>query len=869
LPDNREATPCGSIASVRRLGAAAAGAILASSLAVGLPPAYGASSGTGHSVPVSIHREPLPGWAVNPNLPLLSGVACDEHGRCLVVNDGLDTGYLVNGAGSAVPILIPSGTSPQSYYLSSAACAPKGGCLLGGQERQRGNAVAFAAKSSSGPWHLVSLPSWASEVDGISCPADHACVLAYRGSPGSQFSGRWGVAVVSTNSSTIRTIAPWGPASQTPPRSLACSSLSQCYVALDDGSLAWFSPEKQQWRWTGFKALKPGKDVIAEAQRAFGTFPFWEFGGPSLDRNLSLSLTAVADSVACLPSGYCLVAAEWAPKSVAACLNQLCAASYRGRVGLPSHEGSTSEGPQRLTGGSEAADLILPWSRISSLSFVAVLGHGKLAIERIDNSSYLTPPVQVEAISCGPKRCFLAAGLPDEPVLTEESDRVPVGARPCGSTSCPHAGVAGGSEHQTQIWARRGPGAWAVAASGPGLQHPVSMACAPDGHCVLADGNGRAYLVAKARFQSLSLPYPEAILARDCTVTCVGVGARVEGDADPGNPKVFRPLVELGSQRPRPLVLPVKGVLASVSCGGPGPRCMAVGFQVPSTIEPGDLSGLLDLLGTYASPSDLARNLEGTLPPGVTELVASGGPDPPSWQRLAPPDQAGFLTRVACADDGTCTAFGYRAAYLTFAPVTWVSRDWGAHWEQSSLDPRVNGVSELHCSGMLCYGAGSIDVGSGFLPSAAVFLSRDGGRTWSVSLSPGGATFMHSVSCTANGSCLAGGAVATFSGMIVTSRPVLTWTGDFGAHWDELSIPQEASKAYAVIAVACSPAEACWAMAPAGQDWSQGGYVIGVRNASVSAQPLPVQLPSPVFWISCTSWRCQAGDGTDVIDFLG
>ena len=232
-----------------------------------------------------------------------------------------------------------------------------------------------------------------------------------------------------------------------------------------------------------------------------------------------------------------------------------------------------------------------------------------------------------------------------------------------------------------------------------------------------------------------------------------------------------------------PPIPPGVSTLESVSCPS-RLECLAVGEYMqpaPTDTRLGVVVMTPDGRTTWAkvTTTDIG-SLEAVSCPSVSRCVAIGYVDlhgdgsgsfamttataGKSWASVKLPRSELQLTDLACPTVSSCVAVGSdTAADGSTAPVVEVTTDGGHHWKPAILPGQNMALDAVSCptaSNCVATGADqppSNDQGvSTSVP--VVFTSADGGERWAQQARPPGGDYIGTVSCLANGRCLATGA---------------------------------------------------------------------------------------------------------------
>jgi hypothetical protein len=196
--------------------------------------------------------------------------------------------------------------------------------------------------------------------------------------------------------------------------------------------------------------------------------------------------------------------------------------------------------------------------------------------------------------------------------------------------------------------------------------------------------------------------------------------------------------------------------------------------------------------------------------PAGTWRLASYLSEPSSWSRNdnSGPAAGGYLS---CPQVGTCYYAGGPGGGSTSGPgpnrdTLYVSHDGGLSWTALRLSGEVNFTTALACPA-----AGDCLAGAEVAGQPALLATGDGGDSWSYRSLPPGDGVIQELTCLAADSC---DALAWRPGPIL-GLPTGTWfltTSDAGARWSRLSFPAGAT----IAALSCFTAADCVAVGVTG-----------------------------------------------------
>ncbi len=203
------------------------------------------------------------------------------------------------------------------------------------------------------------------------------------------------------------------------------------------------------------------------------------------------------------------------------------------------------------------------------------------------------------------------------------------------------------------------------------------------------------------------------------------------------------------------------------------------------------------------------RRLRMAIAACVAFAVVAGGV---SWQlarSLSPFPQSGTFSVAAsaavsreagAANDNHASGGVWQLASYLAEPASW--------GKNNDAGPAAGGYLSCAQSGT-CYYAGTADAGSSIL-----YISQDGGLSWTALQMPGGVAFSTALSCPAAGDCLAGGEIS--------GHAVLLATSDDGAQWAYRALPSSDGTLNSLV---CETTSTCRALAAAPVPPDEAGTV--------------------------------------------
>ena len=265
-------------------------------------------------------------------------------------------------------------------------------------------------------------------------------------------------------------------------------------------------------------------------------------------------------------------------------------------------------------------------------------------------------------------------------------------------------------------------------------------------------------------------------------------------------------------------------VLQGVSCSS-SLTCIAVGqTSSPNTVDwqtsgprlptgaYGNIIATTDGGATWTSEESPGgvNELSSVSCPSTTECVAVGASSvgAPSgaivvttdsgltWTQSTVPSGNMMLSGVSCASDSTCVAVGdsIDSATNTSAGVVLATADGGDTWTEQTLPVGVLSFGAVSCPPSVgtptCFVVGKVSP-----TGAEVFVSTDGGDTWSAPDPLGMPNFVNGISCSSTVDCVAVGTAPSWS-----ASPLIAATTNGWSTWSFESAP---SGATALNSVSC------------------------------------------------------------------
>jgi hypothetical protein len=239
--------------------------------------------------------------------------------------------------------------------------------------------------------------------------------------------------------------------------------------------------------------------------------------------------------------------------------------------------------------------------------------------------------------------------------------------------------------------------------------------------------------------------------------------------------------------------LPPTGVLRSIDGGATW-----ASVSVPDVISDANPDGIGDFkqVSCWSATGcvmDYERGPVGPTEAGGILYSADGGS---TWSFATVPGQAADVTGLSCQSGGQCVAGLETSSGSSSSSWLLSSSDGGQTWGNETHWPSA--VSSN--SGLWCWGAHCVAVGTNGHGDSITASSSNGGVSWSVSRLPVGVSAVYDVACPTATTCLTVG----YGHSVLSGRVLLSTTG--GTSWKVVTVP---SGTGIQLGVACASAATC------------------------------------------------------------